>query len=40
MGYVPWLYEGGLVDEMELRLLDRVGGGVLRSAFTAPCCCA
>ena len=30
MGDLPWLYELGIVDEVELGLLDRSAAGVFR----------
>ena len=35
MGDLPWLYELGIVDEVELGLLDRSGAGAFRSALRA-----
>ena len=35
MGDLPWLYELGIVDEVELGLLDRSAAGVFRSAVRA-----
>ena len=35
MGELPWLYELGIVDEVELGLLDRSAAGAFRSALRA-----